>query len=377
MMARRHLRLCLAAALGFIPLAVKMPYIVQAYLNSPLDRPGLAFGILFLLAAAVATPKVLARAAGWDLSALLALLPALAVILAGMAKDIHAVTIVGAITFAWAALWLALGWRSAYCIAPAFAILMLMTTSLRYWLGYFSGPLCLDGIVIMAAIAVVAGTWLAANLLWETTPSRELFCFSGIVGAVLLAVAVHELSGMHATSPPFIPDISRASLDNYLGSELPATEADRRFYGDNDIEKYFFTDDVSIIHVLAVHCGDDVHQIHPTSHCLRTGGWDVLDEKSQHVSINSNNLVVNEIVAAQNMQQTLFWVWYSNDEQSTASFLNFRRLWTPSRPWASFLLQTGLDDGLDAARQRLHDLLAAASKNPKMTWAPRQHRAKP
>ena len=99
MMAKRPLRLCLAAALGFIPLAVKMPYIVQAWKHSPLDRPGRVFGILFLLAAAVATPKVLERIDGWDLSALLALLPASAIVF-GMAKDIHALAI-GAIIFAW------------------------------------------------------------------------------------------------------------------------------------------------------------------------------------------------------------------------------------------------------------------------------------
>ncbi|HOG51857.1 MAG TPA: hypothetical protein PKY10_14795, partial [Lentisphaeria bacterium] len=214
MMAKRPLfRLCLAAALGFIPLAIKMPYIVQAWIHSPMDRPGWAFGFLSLLAAAAAMPKVLARVDGWDLSALLALLPALVIVLAGIAKDIHAVAIVGAIIFAWAVLWLALGWRSAYCIAPAFAILMLMTTSLRYWLGYFSGSLYLDGLVIMAAIAVTASAWLATNLLWETTPSRELFCFSVAVCAVLLAVAVHELAGMHVASSPFTPDFSRMNLD--------------------------------------------------------------------------------------------------------------------------------------------------------------------
>lgn len=364
MMAKRPLRLCLAAALGFIPLAVKMPYIVQAWKHSPLDRPGRVFGILFLLAAAVATPKVLERIDGWDLSALLALLPASAIVLAGMAKDIHAVAIVGAIIFAWAVLWLALGWRSAYCIAPAFAILMLMTTSLRYWLGYFSGPLHLNGLVIMVVIAVAASAWLTVNLTRETTPSRELFCFSVAICAVLLAVAVHELAGMHVTSPPFLPDFSHMNFDNYLGRELPITEADRQFYGDNDIEKYFFAGDTSAIHVLAVHCGDDVHQIPPPSHCLRTSGGNILDEKSQHISVNSNNLAVNEIVAVQNTQQILLWVWYSNDEQSTASFLNFRRLWTPSRPWVAFQLLTDLDDGLEAARQRLHDLLIAASKAP-------------
>ena len=361
MMARRHLRLCLAAALGFAPLAAKMPYVAQAWINSPMDRPGGAFGLLFLLAAAAATPKVLASASGWDLRALLALLPAVAITLAGMARDIHALAIVGAIAFAWAVLWLALGWRSAYCLAPVFAILMLMTTSMRYWLGCFSGPLRLDGLAIMVAVAVAAIAWLAVNLLREATPPCESFCF-GVAGiAVLLAIAVLDLAGMHVASTPFLPDFSRMRFGSYLGRELPVTEADRQFYGDNDIEKYFFAGDNDIVHVLAVHCGDDVHQIHPASHCLRTSGWDILDEKNQRVRINSNNLAVNEIVAIQNLQQILVWIWYSSNQQSTASFLNFRRLWKPSHPWVSFQLQTGLDDGPEAARQRLTDFLAAAS----------------
>ena len=238
---------------------------------------------------------------------------------------------------------------------------MLMTTSLRYWLDFSALCTLMDSSHGRCRRRCKRLADRQSHPRNNTLPRTILLQRRHL--RVLLAVAVHELAGMHVTSPPFLPDFSHMNFDNYLGRELPITEADRQFYGDNDIEKYFFAGDTSAIHVLAVHCGDDVHQIHPPSHCLRTSGGNILDEKSQHISVNSNNLAVNEIVAVQNTQQILLWVWYSNDEQSTASFLNFRRLWTPSRPWVAFQLLTDLDDGLEAARQRLHDLLSLKALN--------------
>lgn len=357
MTAKRSFRLGLAAILGFIPLAIKMPYIVQAWRTSPLDRPGWVFGLLFLTAAAAAAPVVRERMQGWDRRALLALLPAAAAILAGMTRDIHALSIIGAIGFAWAVLWLAAGWRSAYCLVPAFALLMLMSTSLRYWLGYFSGPLLIDGLVIMVVIAVAAIAWLIVNLLRKAAPSCESFCFTGTGLAVLAAIGAFHLANIHAKAPAFIPDFTSMAFGDFLGRELPVTDSDRQFFGDNQIGKYFFASDASTIVVLAVNCGDDVHQVHPASHCLRTSGWTILSENSQPVRLETRTLYVHEIVAARDNLHIMVWAWYSSNQLSTGSFLNFRHLWKPTDAWASFQLQTSLEDNQELARLYLTDFL--------------------
>lgn len=362
-MNKRALRLILAMVIGFLPLASKLPYVFRAWQISPLDRPGRVFAMLFLLTFAASWSLAWKRCQSWDARATPATILGGMVFLAGAIRDIHGVMIVGAIVLAWAIIWLAAGWRSAYVLLPSFIPLLMAAPSLRYWLGYFTGTLLWDGLTLMSIAAVIAIIWLLVTQILKYTPPCEVFCFSAVTMMLLGLIALMQGTKIQAKALPLIPDFSSLEIADFLGRELEPTPSDRIFFGDNEINKYYFASEQTGIIVLAVNCGDDVHQIHPASYCLRSSGWKIVSEKMLPLQINDQDFVVNEIVANQKSQTSILWAWYTNRQFSTSSFLLFRQSWRRFDAWQTYQLLAPLDDEPDAARQQLTKLLQQAMSN--------------
>ncbi|WP_276740242.1 exosortase-associated EpsI family protein [Victivallis vadensis] len=351
----------MTVAAGFVPLACKMPYIFRAWRQSPLDRFDWIFGALFLAAAGIAWSRLRERREKPDGVALAALLPSLALFLLALRVDNHALGIIGAVAFNWSAVWLAWGWRSACCIFPAYGILMLMCTSSRYWLGYFFSIFRLDGLAIKAILTVLFAGWLGLSLLRERRVRRESFFFC--LALLLVLMTVWQAGTLQRRSAAFVPEFHSVNFSGYLGRSLEPTADDRRFFGGSRLRKFFYAADSGIVNVLALTCGDDVHQIHPAGHCLRTSGWRIVSERLTEAEIGGRKLEVSEIVASNPGTTLLVWVWYSCRSFSTGSFLGFRRSWSADTQWHTYQISTPLFTSEEEGRARLGEFLNAAAQN--------------
>lgn len=342
---------------SFLPYAWKLPYMTNAWRSSPMDR----FDWLFLLLAAVAllaTLRVLlARRSRTQCVYLVALLPSLLLMALGVALEIHAAAIMGAVAFSWSMLWFALGWRSAYTAVPIYAIMGLSCTSTSYWLGYFSGSLQWNGLAIKGVLTLLLLAWLLHNVFRERQVRRETFCF--YLAFAVLIFSAWQARTLYRTAAPFLPDFHTLDRGEFFGQAMEITPADERFFGASDIGKYIFASDDSIVTVLAVTCVDDIHQIHPASHCLRVSGWAIDAENIDSVDVASQRLYVSEIIARRDGQRIMVWVWYSSADASTGNFLAFRRLWRQGTPWFTAQVSTPCAQGTENdARAVLSKFLA-------------------
>ena len=67
-------------------------------------------------------------------------------------------------------------------------------------------------------------------------------------------------------------------------------------------------------------------------------------------------LEVDETLVESVDGRMLVWIWYSSDDASTGSFLQFRRMHSSASLWRTYQISTFLDDGhhaVEEARGRL------------------------
>lgn len=346
-------------AVGFFPLLWKLPYMWTAWQNSPLDRWDWVFFILFSLLVITLWSRLKRDSEpNFDLSALFTAVPFLLLFFGSFMLDNHLVGIVAAISFSWSMCWLTLGWRCGYLIFPAYGILLLGCTSSTYWLGHFFAT---PGLLIKSIAVVVFVLWLLVNLLFKFKVRRNSFCFT-IVALALILFSVQQLNTLQYHGAPFLPEFSSLGFGDYLGRAQPITDDDQRFFGNSKLEKYQFASDTVAIGVLAVHCGKDVHKIHPASHCLTASGWKVDEEYLLEVNLSGGPFQVNEIMAHNQDYPVLIWCWYSNRGFSTGSFIGFRRHWSKNTEWFTWQISTPIVKSEEESRQVLQSFLNEAPK---------------
>ena len=126
------------------------------------------------------------------------------------------------------------------------------------------------------------------------------------------------------------------------------------------MQQYRYTKSDAEIAVLAVQCGKNIHEIHPASHCLRTGQWTVYDEKILYLL---DNLAVTEIDAQKGPNRILVWVWYSSEKFSTPGFLGFRRHFKPGEKYYTYQVSVPINGNVEASRNELKRFVLALRRN--------------
>lgn len=309
-------------ALAAAPLAAKTPYLWRAYAFSPVDRANLRlYGALALVAVALAIGVVVrtATVSAKDATSavpqrhvaagIVVLAASVALYAIGIVRDINAIQLFAGVGILLAAAWCAFGARAAALFAPAALFAVLAIPGAMHWL--HNAP---------AAFSLAA-----------------------------------------PTQKPFAPEFSADSRGGMVGCELAPSPEFTRFFRTSRARRFMYADRAGRVTVIAVEVGDDIHEIHPASHCLRSGGWRVESERLFKAGMTGDGfLEVNEIVANAFDGRMLVWVWYSNDYDSTGNFLNFRRLYSPDGHWRTYQVATAFDDTPDApaaAQRRLRNFL--------------------
>ncbi|MDD3953471.1 MAG: exosortase-associated EpsI family protein [Lentisphaeria bacterium] len=350
------LLLCIA---GFFPLLTKMPYMIRAWGNSPLDRPDLIFLALFLIMLAVSLPKILSRRqTGRDWLALTVMLPALLLFSLSFVFRINALGIVAAIAFAWATFGFSLGWNSALTAAPAFGTLLMTCTSSRYWLTFFFTPLQIDGLIIKLAFTGLCMLFLIVLLFRQIRITPANFCFLIMLAPAFLLLLHGQTS--HTLYPPIQPSFEKLKSGNFIGRPAEITDLDRRFFEDAILNKYYFASELQAVNVLNVTCSDNIQKIHPASHCLRSSGWKIRSETQQEIELQNKKIALTEIVGQKQQLRVMTWVWYSSQYRSVGNFIRFRSLypsWKDDEIWHEYQITTPLANDEKHTRKTLAEFL--------------------
>ena len=347
------------ALLAGIPFFLTLPYTVNSWRSSPMDRLNWIFHLFFLLTAACGVPSVRDSAVRSkpDWFALPAMAAAAVVFGTGVAKQIYLVRILGGVGFWWTGVWFCCGWNAAWVMLPAFGVLSIGSTSLTFLLcnRFLIAPD--TALICKLAAAALCAVVCVVLILTEFVMKREVFWFLLAAGAILAGTVVSR--GGNSSAEPFRPDLT-AAPEGLQIQEIPLSEDGVRFFEGSEARQYRVSDGVCGFSALVVKCGSDIHKIHPASHCLRSSGAEILSEAVVRYSLtDGRSLPVTEIRSIVRGSPILTFVWYTGPDETTGSFFAFRRKWSPSEEWRSFQFAAPIEEGgVESARKLLLDMLS-------------------
>ncbi len=347
-------------ALATLPFIWELPYVFHAMAISPAERWNWCFLVLALLllsfAGIIASIKdSLPKATESSAWRFVCLIPAVLLLLFGAIKHIHLAFLMGGILLPYTLAYCLYGWRLALLLLPGCGMLALSCPSIGIILSTIFPK---DGIVlksILAALLTILFPCLA--LLRIPRLKIEALAFAGLALFVAGAYVVHG----HASSrqPPLLPVFDNLISQNFRGVQDTVSAGDRQFFGDSNIKRFSFNDQAgNTIQVLTVSKIDNIHQIHPSTYCLRVGGYQILEEHTLHLPQEGKMqpMDVQEYIVERNGEKRIFWQWYSNRKYSTASFLLFRAVYSPAQNWSVYLMEIPSTD-TDSTRQTLRTFI--------------------
>ena len=347
------------AFLAGIPFWCTLPYTVHSWRSSPMDRLNWIFFLAFLLVAACGTPAIMdsVKQRKLDWFALLAAAAAAVLYATGVMKQIYMIRIMAGTWFWWTGIWFFCGWKAAWATIPAFGALSLGCTSTTFLMCRHLLIQPQTALFLKLGAAVLCAAVCAVLILTDYVMKREVFWFLLAAGAILTGTLVSRGTGK--TAAAFKPDLT-AAVEGFTMTETPLTEDSIRFFEGATVHQYAITDGVFRASILEVKCGNDIHKIHPASHCLRSSGAEILSESVvMHTMPDGRGLPVTEIRSRIHGTPILTFVWYTGPEETIGSFYTFRRKWSPSEQWYSYQIVTEVYDGReDSARKFLLDLLS-------------------
>lgn len=341
--------LMFASLLGFLPNA---PYLLHAWRNSRLDSLDWIFYTLSVPAAVwVARENKPEKCDHWGW---LLLTPA-AFLLAGRSlHNINAASVLGSVWFVWSVIWILGGWHFAYRWLPVFLILTLGTPSLTYQLSQWAMISVSWAIVLKFMLASAGFLWIFCNghFRWRLRKESAFFLAAALFSALLL-----RSKDFYFTGRSFVPDYS-LRVGRFVGRSITPDAETRRFFATSDVQQYRYAVGDSDLAVLSVHCGDNIHEIHPASHCLRTSQWKVESEKPYFLQ---PDFAVTEIEAQKGPIRILVWVWYSGREFSSPSFFGFRRHFRPGGDYYTCQISIPVTTEVAESRKLLLEFVNALS----------------
>ena len=337
--------------LAFVPLGWHSPYLFQAWSSSRLDQYDWIFYLAAVPAAIWALQKE--KSGKYDFYALFLLIPMLVLTAGETLHHINALLIMSAVVVIFSAIWLLWSWTTAYRVLPAAVILLLGTPSSSYQLSLLIlSPVYLAWALKFLLAAGCFG-WIWCNKRYGILIKRSTICFlAASMASTFLLLHSREL---YFEGSSFIPELNGHCGDFWGRSILPDANT-RRFFATSTVKQYRYTKNDIDISVLAVQCGKNIHEIHPASHCLRTGMWTVYSEKILYLQ---DNFAVTEIEAGKGSGHILVWVWYSSENFSTPGFLGFRRHFKPGGNYYTYQVSMPLTGTVENTREELKNFMLA------------------
>ena len=372
-------------ALSWIPLLQEMPYVLNVWKISPLERGSWILWLAALVSLVVC--ELCRRRSAWDVyyrehytdSIWFAVPLILALIGCVFFKlgphRVHAFYILSAIMLIFSAA----GWRFGVSVfmfqIPTCFFVLLGAPTVAYWiysyLGYnISGrndylitKLILgSGVMFVLCVSALLGDRLKKlqprGIIEIPKPLNILF----IVVVIGLFIWARASEKMTADGAAIEMDFSRLQSENWVGREDPVTERDINFFkGCTRVERCTYFNDDSYVNVLALTV-KDVTNLHPMDVCLRSSGAEILSLEPVYLDINGAKISLDEAKVRKDSAEFYSYAIYSNGEISTGNFAKFRLLRRDKKLWFHYQMMTPAQPNEEAVRARMVSFLESFLK---------------
>ena len=337
-----------------IPLCLHVPYLINAWRYSRLDQFDGIFYLVGIISFIFSIKKEQAKKC--DYWSLFLLFPMLFLSLTTPFHHINAVGIASSVILIFSGIWFLYSWNLAYLTIPNFMILLLGTPSSSYIISLLlMSPVWLTW-TIKFAVALLALGWVYCNKKFNLELKKGAFFFSlAFIGSCFLLLHSKEI---YFEGKSFIPIYSNR-IGNFWGRSIKVDENTKRFFVTSLVNQYRYTQNNIDISVLAVKCGNNLHEIHPASHCYRTSSWTIHSEKILYLE---EDFAVTEIDAQKGATRYLTWVWYSSEKFSTPSFIGFRRHFSSVGNYYTYQISIPIKKDINVSRKNLQEFISLLKK---------------
>ena len=334
---------------SIIPLCLQIPYLVSAWSASRLDQWDWIFFITAIPAIIWAAKKEKIYNCDW--MALLVVIPMLLLSLSASFHHINALAVASSILLIFTTVWLLASWNFAYKLLPATIILLFGTPSSSYAISLLlMCPVWLAWAIKFLS-TIFCFIWIFANKYFNLHIKKGTLVF--VVALLGSALGLLHSKELHFEGKSFIPEFT-GNIDNFWGRTIEPDNNTKRFFATSTVKQFRYTKNDTDVSVLSIKCGNNIHEIHPASHCLRTSFWTINSERILYLQ---DNFAVTEIDAQKGSNRYLMWVWFSSEEISTPSFLGFRRHFRSNGNYYTYQISTPIYRDINQSRIELQNFI--------------------
>lgn len=294
--------------LGFGPLLVVLPHWAGVLGRSPVDRRNLlVYGTVALVLAALAAWRVWPggiqpkRARG-NLSFVL-LMSVLLLFLVSLFSGIWLIAMAVAILAMFVGVLDAFGGRRGFFFAPAFAALLLAVPGVAFW-----------------------GGRLGEVMTGDSHP------------ALLLNVQL---------------EASHSFPRGWLVRKMETSPSDRALFRTSRVQDWAVATEDAVVRVSEVALGENIHEIHPPAFCFKSQGFVEAEARTLELDVDGRRFEVAENAFEYAGGRKIVWTWYSDSEESTASFVAFRYKARNNAGWRRYMVSGEERPGLREAFVRI------------------------
>ncbi len=325
-----------------IPVIFYLPWVWNAWCNSPLDRDGPVW-IVIAVAALILNYRNLHNAVKkTDYFALVLLLFSIIFLFLGYKLDINFFGISAAVLLSLSCVWLLFGWSVFLILLPVYLIVFLSIPTSSYIIGYILGQLNIRirvNILFIKALAAIVffffGWWHNRQSQYYLTRRNGVYWCS----FTLFIVLIFFYYSPDTESPSFRLDTGIYPLNGWYGEKSSLNGIEQNLYKKSNTDKYYFYhENGNAITLINFKVNNNIHDIHPPDYCLRGAGWTILEDNIITIDINAQPFLVRKIVASLNDRKIILLSWYSSKKISTHDFKAFRRKYksTSDTDWNAY-----------------------------------------
>lgn len=349
--------------LSAIPLACKMPYLIDSWQSSPFEKYDALVWLAIPLFVCIC--EFVRRVAKIDPAKDAVRRKFVSILLIGffiafclLGFWLNIVGLILALAIFVLSVELRLGRNVVLAQIPTILFILLTIPNLSFWISYCFN-VSLGGLLSFFLYKTLFGVlfmavWIIRTLQTKRYPKARSMIF--VVFAIIISVFAEMRTRDIANGDSFYIDSSKMKSGDWLGSSSIQSPDDKRFFPHaKSIIRNVYYNKMSNLSLLEINIGD-ASDIHPVEICLRSSGALVNSTKQIYMEVNGKKIQLNEIFFENNKQHFASYSFFSNDKFSTGYFTKFR-LSKNYNNWHHYQIVTPADKPKTEIRNRVKDFL--------------------